>query len=808
MMIRKTMIRLVLVVVALVMSIPAKAVLKEANIDSTLAVLRTEMSTYKTELTHQTDMMQHQQQEVGARLMKVVNQSNQNSLMLYSQKAEYVFDLTYACHEATAQYHEFRRDVQPFRQMLNNNKQDIARYDSLIINLSQMYTGSLSERGRIDRSVCLTLAINIRRTLKNNNEQLQRYIEYYNQTEQQLKNLDLYANKRYEDIQQSIFSNTEESYFTTLSRFKHVFRQADNVVKEKYLMNAKAKSQWSLRYMVFLFLAILIYGLVAVTLNFVAIRWLVPKKLRSDQFVVKRTYITMATSVVTLALILGLLKLGTTQNFIIMASGILVEYFWLLGVILISLLLRLDGDQIQSAFRIYSPVIVIGLVIITFRVVLIPNAIVNLILPPLILLATLWQWNAITRLQKDLPRSDKFTTYITLAIFAVSCVASWMGYTLLAVQILIWWLMQLTCSLTIICFTGWLTTYAKHKDLEKQPITKTWFFNLVLHCLLPILSAFTVVISLYWATDVFNLSDLTMRLLLKPAVDTKNFSCSLMSLLMVVTLFFVFRYINTTTIAFIRLYFERSNHETAASRLALVKNLLQVTIWGIWIITTLNILHVSNTWIVVVSGGLSTGIGFAMKDILENIYYGISLMAGRVKIGDYIVVDNIRGKVSSISYTSTMLEAIDGSVIAFQNSQLFTKNYKNMTKNHGYELDILEVGVAYGTNIKKTQRLLEEAIGKLDFISQRRPPHVVLKSFDDSAINLKILVWVPVLTQYYDDGRVLECVYDTLNQNHIEIPFPQREVRLIHASAEDEDQSTQLDSIQTAQQKGMNPAKA
>ena len=94
--------------------------------------------------------------------------------------------------------------------------------------------------------------------------------------------------------------------------------------------------------------------------------------------------------------------------------------------------------------------------------------------------------------------------------------------------------------------------------------------------------------------------------------------------------------------------------------------------------------------------GLATGIGFAMKDILENIYYGISLMAGRIKVGDYIICDGIRGKVSSISYTSTMLEGIDGSVIAFTNSQLFTKNYKNLTKNHGLELDVLEVGVAYG----------------------------------------------------------------------------------------------------------------
>ena len=187
-----------------------------------------------------------------------------------------------------------------------------------------------------------------------------------------------------------------------------------------------------------------------------------------------------------------------------------------------------------------------------------------------------------------------------------------------------------------------------------------------------------------------------------------------------------------------------------------------------------------------------------MKDILENIYYGISLMAGRVKIGDYIVVDNIRGRVASISYTSTLVEAIDGSVIAFQNSQLFTKNYKNMTKNHGYELDILEVGVAYGSNIKQVQKLLENAILQLDCINKKRPPHVVLKSFDDSAINLKILVWVPVLTQYYDDGKILECVYETLNKNNIQIPFPQREIRILHGSEEEEAQSGQLDQVKTA----------
>jgi small-conductance mechanosensitive channel len=133
------------------------------------------------------------------------------------------------------------------------------------------------------------------------------------------------------------------------------------------------------------------------------------------------------------------------------------------------------------------------------------------------------------------------------------------------------------------------------------------------------------------------------------------------------------------------------------------------------------------------------------------------------------------------------METIDGSVVTFQNSQLFSKNYKNMTRNHGYELDILEVGVAYGTDIPKVKKLLIDNLSKLPFIYKHKTPAVVMKSFADSSITLKILVWVPVLTQYYDDGTVLECVYKTLNDNNVVIPFPQREVRILHADSEDDE---------------------
>jgi len=210
------------------------------------------------------------------------------------------------------------------------------------------------------------------------------------------------------------------------------------------------------------------------------------------------------------------------------------------------------------------------------------------------------------------------------------------------------------------------------------------------------------------------------------------------------------------------------------------KNIIQLLVWGFWLILSLAICHVDNTWLVVVSGGLSTGIGFASKEILENIFYGISLMTGRLKVGDYIICDGVRGKVQSISYTSTMLEAIDGSVIAFQNSQLFTKNYKNMTKNHGYELHLLNVGVAYGTDIEKVRTLLVDEINKFDFIDHSRPVRVLLREFGDNSVNLKVLVWVPVLQEYVSDCKMLECIYNTLNKHNISIPFPQRDLHIIN----------------------------
>ena len=770
--------RILAIMLVLLTTLSAQAVLKEKDLQQTLQILRAELTMHHRELSQRIEMNRKQNEQVRQRLLETMKRSDQNSLMLYSQKLDYVFDLTYACHEATEQYYDFQRQQLPFKMFMDKTESEIARYDSLITSLKSMPITILDDKGKTDRNVCLTLASNIRNSLLENRATLNDYIRIYDRTEQRLSNLNDYAQNRYLDIQTNIFKNGGDSYFTILGNWNRYWRNMERTVEKKYQPNAH--SQWDSRWIFGLLFSTIIYAIIATLLNFLAIRFVVPKRFRTSEFMKKRTCITIATTTITFALILGITLALTDQNFFIMAANLLVEYAWLLGVILLSLLWRVTGDQIKSAFRIYTPLLFVGFLVIAIRIILIPNELVNITFPPILLICALWQWSVVRRHNQNVPRSDMFYTYISLTVFVISVVCSWIGYTLLAVQILIWWTMQLTCILTITCVSLYLKLYGKRNHYEERPITKTWMYDLAYQVLLPVMGVCSVMISIYWAADVFNLSDLCWKIFKTHFVDLKNLQLSILTVAMVITLWFFFNYVNRTILQLLRMHFQTKDPDTAASREVMGKNVLQVVVWGAWFLISMGILNVSMEWLLVVTGGLSTGIGFASKDIIENIYYGISLMTGRIKVGDLIQVDDITGRVTSISYTSTIIEALTGEVITFQNSQLFTKNYKNLTRNHGYVLQIITYGVAYGSNLAQVKQLIEDTTNglQLEGTDLSKPITTRVYELGDSSVNFKLFVWTDALMRNIVTSQLLATIYDTLNQNNIEIPFPQQDVHI------------------------------
>ena len=763
-------------------AIEASAVLKEKDLEQTLGILRTELKQYNNELDQRATFRRERTHRLVQQLMGTMKRADQNALMLYSQQQDNVFDLTYACHEATQQYRNFHKQQLPFTSFLEKTEADIVRYDSLINHLQGIPARMMTKYGAQNRDSCLVLAQSIRGKLEENANMLRRNIYLYTKAENRLSELNDYANKRYNEIQQNIFVNGGDSYPTLISNLSRRWTQLTDNIRKKYSFSNNANSQWSPKWIFGMFLGILFYVIVAIVLNLLFFKFLLPNRVKTEEFKKKRVCIIMATTTVTFAILQGLVINNSSQNFLIMASSLLVEYAWLLGVILISLLMRVKGDQIKSAFRIYAPLIAVGFIVIGCRIILIPNELVNLALPPILLLCALWQWLVIRKHNQNIPRSDIFYTYVSLIVFVASVVCSFIGYTLFAVQLIIWWIMQLTCILTITCISRYLEIYAKRKRLTQKPISKTWWYYLAEKVVMPVLGVHSIMLSIYWAAKVFNLTDMCIRIFMHPIIDTENLVVSLVKLIMVINSWFLFRYISKTILAFLRMHYEITDPSTAASKEVMGRNVIQVLVWGAWLMFSLSLLHISLTWLVAISGGLSTGIGFASKDIIENIYYGASLMAGRIKVGDWIDVDGTMGKVVSISYTSTVIESIQGEVITFQNAQLFAKNYKNLTRNHGYVLTTIPFGVAYGSNLKEITTMVEDAVNNMhnEYIDQEKRAKCVATEMGDSSVNFKLAIWAEAPKRSHVISEVLKCIYDTLNEHNISIPFPQRDIHIVN----------------------------
>lgn len=814
---RKTF--LLIIILSLLVALPSHAVLKERNIGGSLAMLRIELTNYHNKLERQSGAQKEQRELVMKQLISTMNRSQQNAIMLYSQKSGNVFNLTYACHEATEQYKSFKESVGPFREYVNEANTEITRYDSLISDLSSMYVNALSPKEKTDRNVCLTLAVNIRRTLNYKKQQSQLYIDIYNKTEARLKGLNDYANKRYAEIQASIFSNNGDNVLTLLRNIKSEVKTTSQAMAEKYRPTNKFRSDWDSRIILILLALIAFYALIAAGLAYIVIGFVITRLVKKNKadfllrwlsgsdggekakenFRAKRVCIILAATVITFAAVLGMVKATISQNFLSMASGLLVEYAWLMAVILLSLLIRLDGKQILHGLKIYTPIMAMCFIVIFFRIVLIPNVLSNLVMPLLLLLFTIWQWFAIMKNSRQLPATDSFYAWVSLTVFLASDVASMVGYSLLSVEILIWWTMQLTCILTITCVSDLLKQYGndpKRKFFDDNtPVSRTWFFRLVYTAALPILGTLSILISIYWAADVFNLSDTTLSLFNRSLVNTDKFTFSIMRAVQASVFFFLAKYVNHVSLHTLHYQLtlreqrkakeenRKPSMQTVMSHTAMWRNLIQVVIWGAWLLVTLTIFHIDNSWIVAISAGLSTGIGFAMKDILENLYYGISLMAGRIKVGDYISIDGTKGTVRNISYTSTTVEALDGSVISYQNSQLFSKNYKNLTRNHGNVLSIIPIGVAYGTRVPEVKGAIDTAVTKLNKQNYIKYLKTVFAGFGDNSIDFKILAWVDSRKQTYAEGDIMEAVYNALNDKDIEIPYPQRDIHIVSDTA-------------------------
>ena len=697
----------------------------------------------------------------------------------------------------------------------------------------------LDEEGEVHRDSCIRYASELLKMQANNRALMLADSTHYQAAYWRMQEAYDYAQSRYRELEKYVFVDGQTSFLKILSNPRYYWgkvkvdlseqydfselagdepQQADTDETEEEDLFAGLSSKGANSVLV-LVSAIQLIALVIFWVLVFVLLWLLSRveKIKRHLPLKQLPLFSVLVGTILYFLVLGFDLHG--NEYIELSDRHINTFLWLLIAITGSMLLRVKPESIHHSLRLYVPTFIIALIIIVCRISFVPDSFINFLLPPILAFAVVRQLIfSIGESGKATP-VDSALGWVSLAIYIIAFTVSFMGYTFVALLILVWWYFQLAALLSIFCIADllrryksrWLDqrvealrnriTYVKGEDRESLLFGATWFHDLVRDVAIPALLLLSLPICIHMALSIFDFEDLYDTIFYHPFVQLtdkdgiETLRISGQSIIGLAILFLLLRYFNRaihTVWQFVRYatFMRKHNRTTIRANeinLALGNSIITVLVWMTYAVVVVSVLRIPTGSLGLIAGGLSAGIGLALKDIINNFIYGIQLMGGRLRVGDWIECDGIRGKVTDINYQTTLVETLRGTQMSFLNASLFGKSFTNLTRNHAYELTIVKVGVAYGTNFQQVREALEKGLEVLktkdaygrDVVEPGYGIYIRFDDFGDSSVNVAVRQYVLVPEQIEYVYRCKELIYKILAENGITIPFPQRDVHMI-----------------------------
>nr|WP_128695122.1 mechanosensitive ion channel family protein [Methanoculleus taiwanensis] len=197
-----------------------------------------------------------------------------------------------------------------------------------------------------------------------------------------------------------------------------------------------------------------------------------------------------------------------------------------------------------------------------------------------------------------------------------------------------------------------------------------------------------------------------------------------------------------------------------------------IVAWAV--IIALPYLSIDLSGLLVAGGIAGLVIGFASQSVVSNLISGLFLMVERpIKIGDNIGVEGISGNIEDIRILSTVVKTYDGIYVRIPNEKVFTSNITNYVQNVARRFEYT-VGIRYQDDADRAVRIIKEVIWNHPFALKSPAPSVYVDSLGDNSVNISVKIWAPSREWWDVKTDLLWKIKIELEQNGIEIPFPQR----------------------------------
>lgn len=220
---------------------------------------------------------------------------------------------------------------------------------------------------------------------------------------------------------------------------------------------------------------------------------------------------------------------------------------------------------------------------------------------------------------------------------------------------------------------------------------------------------------------------------------------------------------------------ERKDLDITLSRFT--ASFVKITIIVMVAIIALGKLGISVTPFLAAIGALSLGAGLAVQGLLSNYGAGLNIILTRpFVVGDTIQVQGVSGVVKEVHLAFTILTNEDEVEITIPNKHIIGEIIHNSRAD---TLAEESVGIAYHCDPKQAIAVIEQALNGIEGLQGKRPPQVGIEEFGNSSINIGIRYWAPTDSYFQTCYAANAAIFDALKAAQIDIPFPQREVRLV-----------------------------